>query len=160
MATSRGGWGVLRPVAAAAMSVGLCACGSSSGSAQSSSPGYEVRAASVSGVGTVLVDGSGYTLYLFEPDRQSTPSCSGSCTSAWPPLLLPAGASPKAGSGAHPSLVGEVRRPDGSDQVTYDRWPLYRWVGDTRPGIATGQGLDNFGGLWYVVSPDGAAVKS
>jgi predicted lipoprotein with Yx(FWY)xxD motif len=148
---------------AAATAVALGACSSSStsssGSSQGSSPTYEVRAASVSGVGTVLVDGAGYTLYLFEPDRQSTPTCTGSCTSAWPPLVLPAGASPKAGAGAQAGLVGEVARSDGGNQVTYNRWPLYRWVGDTRPGVATGQGLDNFGGLWFVVTPDGAAVK-
>jgi predicted lipoprotein with Yx(FWY)xxD motif len=147
-------------VVAAVIALALCSCGSSSGSSNASGPTYEVKTASVSGVGTVLVDGDGFTLYLFEPDHQATPTCSGSCTSAWPPLLLPGGAQPKAGPGANSTLVGEVSGSNGTSQVTYNRWPLYRWVGDTRPGIATGQGLDNFGGLWYAISPDGAAVKS
>jgi predicted lipoprotein with Yx(FWY)xxD motif len=126
----------------------------------SSAPAYDLRTASVGGVGTVVVDGHGYTVYLFEPDKRSTPTCSGPCAAAWPPVLLPGGVkAPRAGSGAKASLVGTVRRPDGTVQVTYAGWPLYRWVGDSRPGVATGEGLNNFGGLWYAVSPAGTAVR-
>jgi predicted lipoprotein with Yx(FWY)xxD motif len=136
------------------------ACGAGGGSGPTAgAPDYEVHAATVGSAGTVLVDGQGMTLYLFEPDKQGPSTCSSSCAASWPPLVLPAGvAAPVAGSGIHGGLLGVQRRSDGSVQVTYDRWPLYRWIGDTRPGIATGQGLDNFGGLWYVVSPDGTAI--
>jgi predicted lipoprotein with Yx(FWY)xxD motif len=111
-------------------------------------------------VGTVLVNGAGYTLYLFEPDHQDGSTCSGSCASAWPPYLLPAGVTAARATGAaSAALLGTLRRSDGSLEVTYDRWPLYTWVGDTRPGVATGEGLDQFGGYWYALRPDGAAVK-
>ena len=29
-----------------------------------------------------------------------------------------------------------------------------------RPGDATGEGVDNMGGLWFAVSPDGAALRA
>ena len=112
------------------------------------------------GLGTVLVDGQGRTLYLFEPDMQSGGStCYGSCARAWPPLLLPAGVSaPLAGTGVSAGLLGTTHRTGGTVQVTYNKWPLYLWIGDTRPGQATGQALANDGGLWYVVSPSGNAI--
>jgi len=140
--------------ALAAVVLGGC---SSSGS---TAPAYDLRTASVGGVGTVVVDGQGYTLYLFEPDNHAAPTCTGSCAAAWPPLLLPGGVTAaKAGSGTVPALLGTARRSDGRVQVTYGGWPLYRWVGDSRPGVATGEGLNNFGGLWYAVSRSANAVR-
>ena len=149
-----------RAVVVALVALSSAACGSGGGAGPTAgAPDYEVHAATVGSAGTVLVDGQGMTLYLFEPDRQGPSTCSASCASSWPPLVLPPGSrGPVAGRGVRSGLLGVVRRSDGTEQVTYDRWPLYRWIGDTRPGIATGQGLQNFGGLWYVVSPDGAAV--
>jgi predicted lipoprotein with Yx(FWY)xxD motif len=115
-----------------------------------------VRTAAVAGVGTVLVDGSGRTLYLFEPDNHANPTCSGSCASAWPPLM--ATGTPTAGGSARSSLLGTVRNPDGQLQVTYDHWPLYTFAGDAGPGQAHGQGINSFGGPWWVVDASGTAV--
>jgi len=116
----------------------------------------------VKGLGTVLVDGQGMTLYLFVPDKQSGVStCYGSCAQGWPPLVLPTGVTaPVAGGGARSSLLGTSHRSDGTVQVTYNKWPLYTWVGDSVPGQATGQGIDNLGGLWYVLSPSGSTVTA
>ncbi len=58
------------------------------------------------------------------------------------------------------SLLGTTHRTDGTVQVTYNKWPLYLWVGDSQPGQATGQALNNLGGLWYVLSPDGKAITT
>ncbi len=125
-------------------------------------PVYEVRTGTVKGLGTVLVNGQGLTLYLFVPDKQSGRStCYGACANAWPPLVLPSGTTtPLAGPGADSSLLGTTKRTDGTVQVTYDRWPLYTWAGDSEPGQATGQGLNNLGGLWYVVAPDGHMITT
>ena len=50
---------------------------------------YEVTTASVAGLGTILVSGEGFTLYMFEPDGQSGKStCYGECENFWPPVLL------------------------------------------------------------------------
>lgn len=121
---------------------------------------YGVKTGQVSGLGTVLVDGQGFTLYLFVPDHQSgTSTCYGNCANGWPPLLLPTGITvPVAGPGVNSSLLSTTKRTDGSLQVTYNRWPLYTWVGDSTPGQATGQGLNNLGGLWYVLSPTGKEI--
>jgi predicted lipoprotein with Yx(FWY)xxD motif len=123
---------------------------------------YEVHTGTVAGLGTVLVNGPGNTLYLFEPDKQSGSStCYNACAQGWPPLLLPSGVStPVAGPGVKTSLLGTSHRTDGTVQVTYNKWPLYLWVGDSEPGQATGQALNNLGGLWYVLSPDGKAITT
>lgn len=124
-------------------------------------PAYEVSAAPVGGVGTVLVDGRGYTLYLFVPDNHSVSTCYASCAQAWPPLLVPSGVgAAKAGAGVRAARLGSLTRRDGTSQVTYGGWPLYTWVGDTRPGIATGEGRNNLGGCWYAVDAAGNPVKS
>lgn len=137
---------------------------SASTSTPSASTGaaYEVKTATVSGLGTVLVDGAGRTLYLFEPDKQSGRStCYGTCAHGWPPVLLPKGAAAAvAGPGVKAALLGVTHRTDGTVQVTYNRWPLYLWIGDSVAGEATGQALDNDGGLWYVLSPSGDAITT
>jgi predicted lipoprotein with Yx(FWY)xxD motif len=125
-------------------------------------PSYEVRTGTVPGLGTILVDGKGLTLYLFVPDKQSgTSTCYGACANAWPPLLLPTGTTtPLAGPGVESSLLGTTHRTDGTVEITYNKWPLYLWVGDSQPGQATGQGINNNGGLWYVLSPSGREITT
>ena len=125
-------------------------------------PVYEVRTGTVKGLGTVLVDGQGFTLYMFVPDKQSGNStCYGPCAQAWPPLLLPAGTTtPLAGPGVNSALLGTTHRTDGTTQLTYNKWPLYLWVNDSQPGQATGQGINNHGGLWYVLSPQGNEITT
>ena len=122
---------------------------------------YEVSTGTVSGLGTVLVDGQGMTLYMFVPDKQGASTCYGACAQAWPPLLLPAGVtSPVAGAGVQASLLGTTKRTDGTTQLTYNKWPLYLWVNDSQPGQATGQAINNLGGLWYVLSPQGNVITT
>ncbi len=144
----------------------LVGCGTSTAAPPGLSPAslhgptYRIDAASVGGLGTVLVDGKGFTLYLFVPDHHASHSrCRGICAFEWPPLLLPKGVSePLAGPGVKTSLLGTTRRADGSRQVTYAGWPLYRWFNDTAPGEATGENLNNLGGLWLAISPRGQPV--
>ena len=110
----------------------------------------------------MLVDGQGLTLYLFVPDAQKgTSTCYNACAQAWPPLLLPAGTTvPLAGPGVSTALLGTTHRSDGTTEITYNKWPLYLWVGDSEPGQATGQGINNNGGLWYVLSPSGKEITA
>lgn len=147
-------------VATVAVAAGLlAACGGSS-APTARAPAYEVTTASLSGLGRVLVDGQGLTLYMFVPDHQSASTCYGACAAQWPPLVLPKGVtSPKAGPGVGASRLGVTHRTGGQLQVTYNHWPLYRWIGDSGPGQATGQGLDSLGGLWYVLSPKGVPIR-
>jgi predicted lipoprotein with Yx(FWY)xxD motif len=126
-----------------------------------SGPAYGVGTGSVSGLGTVLVDGQGFTLYMYEPDAQSGRSkCYGPCAVEWSPLTLPSGLTrPVAGPGITASKLSTSKRTDGSVQVTYNGWPLYTWAQDMAPGQATGEGLDNLGGLWYVLNPSGTPIE-
>jgi predicted lipoprotein with Yx(FWY)xxD motif len=107
-------------------------------------------------LGRILVDAHGRTLYLFRADKGTKSACYGKCAVFWPPLLATSG--PKTGTGLKGSLFGTTIRKGGAHQVTYDRHPLYRFAKDKAPGQTTGQGLDFFGGLWWVVSPSGAAI--
>jgi len=123
-------------------------------------PEYEVTTGTVSGLGTVLVDGRGITLYQYATDVRGQPSrCYGICAVQWPPVVLPPGVTaPVVGPGAVAGLVGTAPRRDGSTQVTYNGWPLYLWPPDRAPGMATGQALTNAGGLWYVLTPAGKPI--
>jgi predicted lipoprotein with Yx(FWY)xxD motif len=135
--------------------IGVAGCGSA---APTSAPVYQIQARTIGGLGKIITDGNGFTLYMYAPDHQGPSECSGFCAQQWPPLLLPAGVDkPTAGPGVVASLLGTVRRADGRLQATYNGWPLYLWIGDTAPGQATGQADDM--GLWYVLSVTGAVDK-
>jgi predicted lipoprotein with Yx(FWY)xxD motif len=107
--------------------------------------------------GTVLVDGTGRTLYLFQKDQPNQSACSGACVSAWP--VDQSSGTPKAGSGVKASLLSTIKRTDGTTQITYNKHPLYFYSGDSQAGQLNGQGLNAFGAVWNVVAPAGVAVK-
>jgi predicted lipoprotein with Yx(FWY)xxD motif len=113
----------------------------------------DVRSTSL---GKILVDSQGRTLYLFKKDTGTKSTCSGACAAAWPPFTT--SGKPKAESGVKASLLGTTARSDGSTEVTYNGHPLYYYAGDQGPGDTTGQGLDQFGAEWYVLSPAGSQV--
>jgi len=106
--------------------------------------------------GTALVDGAGRTVYLFEADNGTSSTCYGQCAQIWAPV--PAGG-PTSG-GAQAALVGTTTRTDGSSQVTYNGHPLYYFANDKAAGDARGQGINRFGGGWYVVDPTGNKIDS
>jgi predicted lipoprotein with Yx(FWY)xxD motif len=108
-------------------------------------------------LGRILVDGQGRTLYLFEKDAEGRSSCTGVCAAYWPPLLTHG--KPAAHGSVKQSLLGVTHRGDGTSQVTYAGHPLYRFVQDTKPEQANGQGLDVYGAEWYVLSPAGTKVE-
>ena len=137
-------------------------CGSSGGTSTATAKSAGGSSATVSvantGLGDVLVDSQGRTLYLFQQDSGTKSTCSGGCATAWPPLR--ASGKPTAGSGAKASLLGTTPRSDGKPQVTYDGHQLYGYQGDTKPGDTNGQGINAFGALWYVLSPDGNEITT
>jgi predicted lipoprotein with Yx(FWY)xxD motif len=144
---------------AAVLAVAAVVAGSSTSRAGVSSARHTAKSATVTtrkvkGLGTVLVNSAGRTLYMFVPDHQKKVTCKGSCAVVWPPLKLKQGQKATAGGAAKKKLLGM----DGS-VVTYNRWPLYTYVSDTKPGQAKGQALKANGGLWYVLSPSGKVIK-
>lgn len=109
-------------------------------------------------LGTILTDGHGRAVYLFEADTGSTSTCSGGCAAVWPPLSTTA--APVAGPGLTAGLLGTSPRPDGTTQLTYHGHPLYYFVKDTGPGTTAGQGITNFGASWYVLTPSGTKIDN
>ena len=168
--------GLRRPLVAlvALATVGVLAagCGSSSsgsggsgsggglyggGSAPTTAPSAVATvSATSSSLGTILVDGSGRTLYLFEKDQSDQSACAGACAAAWP--VDQTSGTPKAGSGVKASMLGTIKRSDNTTQVTYNQHPLYYFQGDSGAGQQNGQGVDAFGAKWFVVNPAGGAV--
>jgi predicted lipoprotein with Yx(FWY)xxD motif len=107
-------------------------------------------------LGRILVDSRGITLYDFVKDKGKTSVCYGACAALWPPLTTHG--KPVAGPGVRASLLGTTKRKDGKLEVTYGGHPLYYFVTDRKPGQTTGQGVNQFGGPWWVLSAKGKEI--
>jgi len=155
----------------------LAACGSSSSTTSSSSnstkstasstskkssnastvsTGATVATSSSSGYGTILTSKAGQTYYIFTADTKDKSNCTGACAKAWPPVT----GTPSVSGGASSKLVGTITRSNGQKQVTYDGHPLYTFASDSGPHQITGEGINAFGGYWYVISPSGKQITS
>ena len=158
------------PVLAGAAAV-LAACGSSTspGNSNTSAPATgnsatsnatsSTAASSVvigtrhTGIGTVLVNAQGKTLYWFAIDTSTTSKCTGACATYWPPVI----GTPKAAPGVQLTMgFGTITRSGGQLQATYDGHPLYTYAGDTSAGQTSGNGKNLSGGLWWAMTPSGA----
>lgn len=150
--------------------LGLIAAGCGGSSMSSSAPGgvagaqhttssVAVKTRKIKGLGTVLVNAKGRTLYVFAKDKRSKVTCTGSCAQFWPPLKWKSAGKPKAGGSAKSKLLGLDKDPAGGKVVTYSKWPLYTYTGDSVAGQANGQNLNLNGGKWYVISAKGKVVK-
>jgi predicted lipoprotein with Yx(FWY)xxD motif len=162
----------LTTLIAAAATFAIALVSTACGSTAYSSSGYgaptaattatRVSAATVgvrhTSLGRVIVNSKGRTLYLFEKDTSRRSACSGQCAQFWPPLLTHG--APVAHPGVKQSLLGKIRRADGSQQVTYAGHPLYRYIGDSKPGQTNGEGSQEFGAGWDVLSSSGKKIES
>lgn len=159
--------------ASVVMAVALAACGSSAHKTTSSpnkantggsaKPSTSFSITAVSGLGQLLVDGRGKTVYILTSGGHTNVPCTDStgCTKVWPDLPLPAGVSAAhAGSGVQPALLGTMKGSDGQTYPTYNGWLLYEYAGDSGPGHASGQGVHSFGGTWYVLNSAGNPVTT
>jgi predicted lipoprotein with Yx(FWY)xxD motif len=118
-----------------------------------------VKTRKIKGLGTVLVNPAGRTLYVFMKDAHRHVTCTGSCASFWPPLKWKRSGKPKAGGAAKSGLLGLDKNPSGGKVVTYNHWPLYTYTGDSAAGQANGWNTNLNGGKWYVISAAGKVVK-
>jgi predicted lipoprotein with Yx(FWY)xxD motif len=113
----------------------------------------DLTAATVKKMGETVQDEGGWVLYRFDDDQakpKSKSNCNGDCAKIWPPALTNDG-KPKL-KGIDPKVVGTVTRADGTKQLTIKGWPVYRYIGDVKPGTWHGQ---NVAGKWFVIKPDG-----
>ena len=95
------------------------------------------------------------TLYYFQKDQKGSgkSKCEGPCAEAWPPLTTEG--KPEAMSGVNSAMLGTIKRPDGTTQVTYAGWPLYTFVEDSKPGEDNGTDSKAFGASWYPLHSNG-----
>ncbi len=109
--------------------------------------------------GPILATGNGNTLYDFVPDTPTHSACvDDGCVFQWPPLVV--NGPVRVQKGLDPSLVGTLKRPDGSRQLSYGGHPLYTYNLDVTPGMVTGQAIDQNGGLWYVIGRSGNQITT
>ena len=141
--------------AVALLAIALAGCGSSTSPTGSSTSGTVLKTGNTS-LGTVLVDGSGYTVYWFAKDHGTTSACTGACASAWPLVT----GTPRSASGVSlPGTLSTISRSGGVLQATYNGHPLYTYAGDTAPGQAGGNDINGFGGLWYAITIGGSSTS-
>ena len=136
---------------------------STSSTGSSANPATKFSIASVSGVGSVVVDGKGRTVYILTSGGKTNVPCTDAsgCTNLWPDLPLPDGVSAAtAGTGINAGLLGTKKSKDGETYPTYNGWLMYEYAADTGPGQANGQGIKSFGGTWYVLNASGTPVTS
>jgi predicted lipoprotein with Yx(FWY)xxD motif len=134
-------------VAAVLVGVALGVTGPATTSAGSSTA--VIKVATIHGA-LVLTNAKGYVLYWFAPDKPNASTCYGTCAAYWPPVT----GRPVAPPGLTGTL-GAIKRSDGQTQVTYDRRPLYTYVGDSAPGQDTGNNINLNGGFWYDMKESG-----
>jgi predicted lipoprotein with Yx(FWY)xxD motif len=121
-----------------------------------------IKTASVAGLGIVLVDGAGRTLYTLTSETAGKITCTtaNGCTDYWAQLNAKSGQGHQTKAGARASMVGSEKGTAGTRILTYHGRPLYTYVGDSADGQANGQGLKSYGGTWYAVSAAGKLVKA
>lgn len=147
--------------AASLLTLSACGSGSSTTADPPSAGGASSTPAAAGGLhvadtslGKVLVDAHGHTVYMLTADSAGTSTCSSACLTYWPPVAPGKAASTVTGK------VASTTTTSGGTIATVGGWPLYTFVQDQKPGDVTGEGISNFGGVWYAVSPSGQPVKS
>jgi predicted lipoprotein with Yx(FWY)xxD motif len=156
-----------RTVLAVAVGIALAAAGVAAAAAVTHQSSRSLAASSATAgrvtlhktkLGKVLATSKGRTLYLFMKDKNGKSACYSQCASNWPPLMKKG--TLRGATGVKAKLLGTTKRKNGKRQVTYNHHPLYLYAGDAGAGQVSGQGLNFFGGKWYVLSAAGRAIKA
>jgi predicted lipoprotein with Yx(FWY)xxD motif len=148
-------------VAAALASFALAAGPASA--APGTSAAHAARGATVqlrhTSLGTILVNGAGFTLYRFTLDSRNKDACVmvNECPRNWPALRT--SGKPIAGRGVKASLLSSIPLPGGGRQVTYAGHPLYIYGAQSERAETSYVGAEQFGGIWDAVNASGALVK-
>ena len=151
-------------VAISSAALVLAACGgndSGNGGAPTASGGSGiVSIQSVDGT-NVLADSEGRTLYTADVEKARI-HCTGACTSFWDPIDASAKQSKSASADLNLGL-GVVKRPDGTDQLTFNKLPLYRFTEEGASQLKGDGFVDDFDGThfeWAAATTTGAGSAS
>jgi predicted lipoprotein with Yx(FWY)xxD motif len=110
-----------------------------------------------SDLGKILVNGKGFTVYMFTADKKRKDNCvsKSGCTQTWP--MITTKGKPKAGPGVKRSMLGTIK-VKGKQQVTYNGHPLYGYSGDSSAAATDYVGVSEFGGTWRALKASGKPV--
>jgi predicted lipoprotein with Yx(FWY)xxD motif len=103
--------------------------------------------------------GTERSLYGLTMDPADKSTCTGPCSGIWPPLL--SSGRPQLGAGVDAHLLGAIRLPDGTFQLTYAGRPLYLFAFDLGAGAPSGLTNGEYlvdqhaHGVWYTIDPSG-----
>jgi predicted lipoprotein with Yx(FWY)xxD motif len=127
-----------------------------SGSSSSDAPAADAALkTSSTSLGSVVVNGEGMTVYVFDKDTAGQPStCAGQCAALWPAVLT---TDAKPAVDGVTGTVGTVATADGKQQLTLNGLPLYTYAQDKAAGDVAGQAV---GGIWWVVGADGTKITT
>lgn len=117
-----------------------------------------LRVSKVGGLGSIVIDRGLHTAYVFSEDSGKKSSCHDACATRWPPMITET--NPIARDGIDASKLGTTEREDGSLQVTYAGHPIYNYLGDWAAAEANGNDINDFGGKWHVIGPDGEELPA
>ena len=145
---------------AAAVLAGCAGYAGSTGGGHPTAGTPAVMTRNLAGLGTVLVNNAGRTIYSPEQEAHGRILCTGGCLSFWVPVTVKSAAGLHTAGGVTGVLGTIHRRDDGLTQLTYNGRPLYTFQLDHAPGQAHGSNFsDSFGGTsftWQAVTAGGA----
>jgi predicted lipoprotein with Yx(FWY)xxD motif len=151
--------GAAEPATAPAAAPATASAGAEAGQGAAAPPAKPqvLRTAQIQGFDrVVVVNGKGRTIYRFDNDSNNPPetSCVDACLRTWEPVLAPNGV--QVETGIEEDLVGSITRPDGTEQLTLNGWPMYYFHRDLELGQTAGHGMN---GAWFAISTRGARAK-
>ena len=107
-------------------------------------PSFTVGIAYRSGIGFFLTNGTGFALYFRSTDTPGsgkTTCASALCEKNWPVFYA---AALSLAPGLNSTDFGVITAYNSTKIVTYDGYPLFYWIGDSKPGDTLGQGIGSF----------------
>jgi len=139
------------------LTLSACASGGSGTAAQppagQKGDGVASLGVAQTSLGKVLVDGQGMTVYMLSADGRDTSTCTTQCLQFWP-AVSPGSLDPASAS------TGDTTTPDGTAIATVAGHPVYTFALDHGSGDVNGEGVNEFGGIWYAVSPTGKPLTN
>ena len=105
---------------------------SAASSAPKATSSVAVKTRKISGLGVVLVNAKGRTLYTFAPDQHRRVTCTGQCATYWPPLKWKGSSKPKAGGVCEDQAARLGQEPLGRSRRDLPPLAALRLLGDGR----------------------------